>query len=448
MIDHADPQREALAESYTTAQQAVLGSILIDSRCLPQVLRIVEPAHFEEPNRYLYSVIVDMFARSQRVDPVFVIEAALRGDCPMDHQALRSYILQLMEITPTAANAEWYAQVVRDHACVNLIHREAAALAGIHDLAELRERLNSMSVSVMDRRSSDTHTMAQAMQRFFERYGEDRNWLPFPFSALNNNLCTRSGDYILLGAESSVGKTALAIQMATYWAAKGKRVTFFSLETDDEDIEDRMMSGFLGVDMQAILRQQLTDTQKTQAAHVASAAAPMPYGIVNAVGFTAADICARCMTERTEIAVIDYLQLIRPSGASSRYGREREVAQISMDLKNFGRRSGVTLFILAQLNAEHYEAVPTLDRIRESKQPRMDADIGFLLFIKKTEDGRDDPDGKRILKLDKNKRGPKAHVTLCFDGPSQLFYPSNTKGPKPLFRLPTPEQMGFANEMR
>lgn len=437
-----DPKREALAEAYTTAQQAVLGSILIDSRCLPAVLRIVAPEHFEEPNRYLFGVIAEMFARSQRVDPVFVIEAALRGDCPMDHQRLRDYVLQLMEITPTAANAERYAQVVRDHACVNLIHREAAALADIHDLAELRDKLNAMSSAVMDRRASDTVTMAQSMQRFFTRYDAPRSWLPFPFSALNNRLFIRAGDYILLGAESSVGKTALAIQLATYWAAKGKRVTFFSLETDAEDIENRMMAGFLGADMQDVLKQQLTDVQLSQAVHVSAAAAPMSFSLVNATGMTAADICARCMTERTEIAVIDYLQLIRPSGASARYGREREVAQISMELKNFGRRAGVTLFILAQLNADHFEVVPTLDRIRESKQPRMDADIGFLLFLKKTADGKDDPDGKRVLKLDKNKRGPTAHVNLSFDGPSQLFYPTNTNGPNPLFQLPRVEQMG------
>ena len=130
--------------------------------------------------------------------------------------------------------------------------------------------------------------------------------------------------------------------------------------------------------------------------------------------------------------------MIRPTGGAT---REREVAEISMSLKNFGRTAGVTMVILAQLNRGMGEPEPTLDRIRDSGQPRQDADIAFLLWLKNANAGKDDPDfGKRVLRIAKNKRGPVAHVNLAFDGPRQLFYPTNTNGPKPLFRLPKTEQ--------
>lgn len=422
------------------AEQAVLGSILIDSRCLAPVLRIVRTEHFDGVNRYLFGVIVEMFNRSQEIDPVLVLNAAVGDECPLGDEELRSYIMQLMEITPTSANAERYARIVRDQANVAQIHARAAEMSMTNDLPSLRRMLHQASEAVMDRQTSATTSMSDALRLFFDKCDDGREWLRWPFAALNDRLFVRRGDYVLLGAESSVGKTAIALQLATYWAKQGQKVGFFSLETDDEDITDRMMAGFLGVDMQTILRNKLDDVQYAQAAHLSSELSKLPFGIVNASSMTAADIATRALTDGIDIAIIDYLQLIRPTGGAT---REREVAEISMSLKNFGRTAGVTMVILAQLNRGTGEQTePTLDRIRDSGQPRQDADIAFLLWLKKAHAAKDDPDfGKRVLRIAKNKRGPLAHVNLAFDGPRQLFYPTNTNGPKPLFRLPQPEQM-------
>ena len=426
------------------AQQAVLGSILIDSRCLPGVLRIVKPEHFEGVDQYLFRVIQELFLRTggtQQVDPVLVIEACDRPDCPIDHDRLRDYIMQLMEITPTAANAERYAAIVRDCAITAQIHRQASEMLQVCDLPALRRMLSLAAEAAMDRRAAGTLSLARSLQDFFETYDQPTNFLPWIFPALHRNLRARQGDYILLGAESSVGKTALALQLAGFWASKGIKVDFFSLETGDEDFRDRILAGFLGVDQQAVLDRNLTDVQLAQAAHVSSKASQLPLGFVDACEMTVADIVTRAMTDGVDIAIIDYLQLI-PAHAGAT--REREVAEISMAIKNAGRRTGITFLVLAQLNADNSTDEPTLDRIRESKQPRMDADLGFLLYWKKEFAAKDDPDyQKRVLKIAKNKRGQLAKVTLSFDGPTQLFYQSNQSAPKPLFRLPTVEQMGM-----
>lgn len=424
---------------YQDAQQAVLGSILIDSRCLPSVVRIARAEHFEGINRYLYGLISGMFVKSQPVDPVLVMDAAKQGECPVAPDTLRNYIMQLMEITPTAANAERYAAIVRDYAKVGQIHTAAAEMRQLNDLQSLRAKLHQTAEAAMDRRASDTIGMDKALAAFYERCNSGRSWLPWPFGSMSKCLFVRPGDYILLGAESSVGKTAMALQLGTYWASRGKRVAFFSLETDEEDLTDRMVAGFLGVDMERILRNELTDVQYGQLAHISSSIARLPFGIVNASGMTAADIAARALTDRAEVVIIDYLQLITPSVRNQ--GREREIANISLELKNFGRQSGVTVLVLAQLNRSSGELIPTLDRIRDSGQPRQDADVAFLLFRKKDENGNDDPAGRRVLHAAKNKRGETKHITLAFDGPSQLFYSVNAKGPTPLFRLPSLEQM-------
>ena len=433
-----DPKR-------TEAEQAVLGSILIDSRCLPKVVGIVKPEYFEGVNQFLFRVILERFSGPDgvnAVDPVQVLEASRRAGCPMEHARLRQYVMDLMEITPTAANAERYAHIVRERAHVAMIHRTAQELADIEDLPTLRQKLTEASESAMDRRAARTKSMAQLMADFFDDYESPRRSLPWPFKPLNERLFAERGDYILLGAESSVGKTALALQLATFWARKGLKVDFFSLETGDRDIRNRIIAGFLGIDMQRILKRQLSDLELAQAAHISSAASTLPFGLVDACDMTVEDISARAMTDGVDIAIIDYLQLIPPSGRA--WSREREVGDISLSLKRFGRRAGVTVVVLAQLNSDNFDAEPSLDRIRESKQPRMDADLGFLLFLKSKNAAEGDPDfGKRILKVDKNKRGPRARITLNFDGPQQLFYTSKSQGPTPLFRLPQLEQMGM-----
>lgn len=431
-------------EARLEAQQTVLGSILIDSKCLPAVLRIVEPEHFEGVDQFLFRVMQELYLRcgsTQQVDPVLVLEACRRADCPIEHDRLRDYIMQLMEITPTAANAERYATIVRNHARVAQIHRQAAEMMQVQDLSALRRMLSQTAEAAMDRQAAGTTSLAQSLRNFFEEYDQPTNYLPWPFAPLRDRLFAAPGDYMLLGAESSVGKTAIALQLAIYWASNGRKVDFFSLETGEEDLRNRLLAGFLGVDQQAILKKDLTDIQLGQLAHVTGEYSKLPFGIVDACEMTVADIVTRAMTDGVDIAIIDYLQLI-PAHAGST--REREVAEISMAIKNAGRRTGITFLVLAQLNADNSMDEPTLDRIRESKQPRMDADLGFLLYWKKEFAAKDDPDyQKRMLKIAKNKRGPLAKVTLSFDGPTQLFYQSNQNGPKPLFRLPTVEQMGF-----
>lgn len=427
------------------AEQAVLGSILIDSRCLPKVVGIVKPEHFEGINQFLFRVILERFSGPDgiaAVDPVQVLDASRRPGCPMEHESLRRYVLDLMEITPTAANAERYAHIVRERAHVAMIHKTAKELEGIEDLPTLRQKISEISEASMDRRAARTKSMAQMLMDFYNDYNSPRQSLPWPFKMLDQNLFAERGDYILLGAESSVGKTALALQLATFWARKGLKVDFFSLETGDRDIRNRIIAGLLGVDMQRILKRQLTDAELAQLAHIGDPVSKLPFGVVDACDMTVEDISARAMTDGVEIAIIDYLQLIPPSGRA--WSREREVGDISLTLKRFGRRSGVTVVVLAQLNADSFETEPTLDRIRESKQPRMDADLGLLLFLKDKNAAETDPDyGKRILKIGKNKRGPQARMTLKFDGPQQLFYPNGASSPTPLFRLPTVEQMGM-----
>lgn len=434
-----------VTEARLEAQGAVLGSILIDARCLPAVLKIVHAGDFTEPHRLIFDAAADLYARKGNetiIDPVTIAANISHEQFP-DRDRLRQFMVELMEITPTAANAERYAQIVRDESRKAQIHAACGEMLNCHELPQLRRILYQTSEAVADRRSSVTTTMAEALTGFYNRCDDGRAWLPWPFPNLRDKLFARLGDYIVLGAESSVGKTAMALQLATYWASKGYKVGFFSLETDDEDVSDRMLAGFLGLDMQTILRNQMTDAQYAALAHISGQIAAMPLVIVNANGMTVSDITTRALIEGFDIILIDYLQLIVPEKANT---REQEVSRTSTALKNFGRSNKVTVVALSQFNrsSNSEEGAPTLDRLRDSSQVRNDGDIIFLMSLKKPDAKDGDIDfGVRRFHVAKNKRGPRAHVHLAFDAPRQLFYPANEKGPKPLFRLPSVEQMTF-----
>lgn len=425
------------------AQAAVVGSILIDSRCLPAVLKILHAEDFDEPHRTVFASAADLYARQGRdtiIDPVTIMQN-ISHEQWSDRDRLRQFFTELMEVTPTAANAERYAGIVRDERRKAQIHDACNEMLGVHDLPQLRRMLHQTAEAVTDRRCSLTTSMAEGLTDFYNRLDDGRAWIPWPFPQLRDKLFSRLGDYILLGAESSVGKTAIALQLATFWASKGQRVGFFSLETDSEDLMDRMLAGFLGVDMQTILRNQLTGPEYDALAYISAQITQMPLTLVSASGMSAEDIATRSLIEGFDIILIDYLQLIQPGNART---REQEVARTSLALKQFGRTNGVTVVVLSQLNRSMDDGPPTLDRIRDSSQPRNDSDIAFLLSLVKATP--EEPEkGVRLLHIAKNKRGPTANIKLSFDAQKQLFYPKGAGGPAPLFRLPKTEQMAIGD---
>lgn len=413
-----------ISEDWITAQQAVIGSMLIDCKAIPLALNKCQSADFTPPQQILFDTIRQMFVSRggiEGIDPVSILAAVPEAEFH-DRKQLRDYILQLMEITPTAANVERYADLCRQHRAVAQIQETARALLETKDLARMRELLGEASAAAMDRRDSRVVGMKAAMVSFFERLSSPRRWLKWPFPGMNQYIFARPGDFIILGAESSVGKTAMALQLATYWSRCGKRVGFFSFETDEEDITDRLMAGFMGVNMYQILRGNLTDADYRNAAQISMHVSQLPFTVIDASGMTVADISARTLIEGFDIILIDYLQLITPE---SGHTRAEEVAKISRALKHLGRSTKTTVIALSQLRRDEDQQHPTNDRLLESGQLRNDADIIILLSL----EDKKDQGGQRRFQVSKNKRGKLTWTVLNFDGGRQLFFDPIYKEP-------------------
>lgn len=398
--------------------------MLIDPRAIPLAMNKCQSEDFTPPLRMLFETIRRMFVSRggfDGIDPVSVMRAISDEDFP-DRQQLKDWIRQLMEITPTAANVEYYADMCRQHRAVSHIQEVARQLLDTSDLARMRELLSDASAAALDRRDSQVVKMADAMRCFMDRLAAPRKWLPWPFPGMDRFIFSRPGDFIVLGAESSVGKTAMALQLANYWARCGKKVGFFSYETDEEDLTDRMMSGYMGINMYQILRGDLTAGDYSNAARIATHMSTMPFAIIDASGMTVADVSARTLIEGFDIIILDYLQLITPESGQT---REQEVSKISRGLKHLGRSTKTTVVALSQLNKDDSQDHPTNDRLRESGQIRNDADIIILLSLQ----DKKNQDGPRRFQVSKNKRGKLTWTELQFDGGRQLFYDSLLKAP-------------------
>lgn len=416
-------------EKWLDGQVGVIGSMLLDSRTIPIVMAQTSADDFYGPYRTTYEVIRDMFTAGDIGKNADVIAIAERCQDIPEH---RKFLVQCMEVTPTAANVESYIRICRRQAAISRIHDTAEQIQQTQDLESIRELLSDATAAAMDRRGSQVSNMAECLKAFYQRQNGGVNYLPWPIEALDEHLFISPGDLVVLGAEPSTGKTAFALQCGNFWA-KSKKVGFFSLETSREDLFDRTMAGCLGIDMKKILNNRMSARDWNQVAGLSVYLCNLKIDFIDAAGMTTSDIRARTLIGGYEIIIIDYLQLIAGQGAT----REAEVSRISRELKTLGRSLGVTILALSQLSRSKDGQHPTMARLRESGQIEADADLILLLSIEDT------ARGSRRLQIAKNKRGTRVYTTLEFDGGRQLFYKSarsQREAPPPEDLLPLPEQ--------
>lgn len=411
------------------AEQAVLGSILVDFRCLGEVAQLLRPQDFGmELNRELYQVILSMDRTGQRIDPVTVKEASLQGRVEVSSQ----YLLELMDTTPTAANVGEYAKIVRDESlrrgAVALAEYITGELAGHtptpNVLLEATRRLEELQ---KDGVGQDLLDPDSAMLAFYEHrelvYSGGGAFVPTGYQDLDSTLgggMLNSGMYIL-AARPGVGKTTLAINIADRLAKGGKAVLFVSLEMDPEQIEAKRLARETGIPANRLLMDALTDEEETQVAHGADVVRALPVHFNRRDTVTVAQI--EQMARRVKglaLIVIDYIGKIIPEDQGRRASRVEYMTEISGDIKNLARRFRVPVLTLCQLNragADRKNPTPILSDLRDTGALEQDAD--GVIFLHRAEFYQ--PAGTKSLTSDlqvivaKNRHGSVGECALAFD---------------------------------
>lgn len=412
-----DEEREPELAAYNKAQQAVIGSLLIDpEHTLGPVMDALGEGAFDGEWRTLFAAIRTLWLRQEPVDPVTVLSEA--------GPAYDKLIRDVMRLTPTAANVMAYARVVRDSARLLSLHDCGAQLLSATDEAEARQVLSRAEELLSERQEQRIFTLQDLFADFYKRMdGPKPVYLPWGIKALDEKLTAELGDMIVLGADSSVGKTALALQFAWNMAARSYRVGFFSLETKSSKLANRIIAQRVRLPSEKIKRADYAEEDYKAVLELARGAGKMQLDIVQASGFTAEEIRAVTVARRYQVIFIDYLQLVQGRGDS----RPEIVTDVSIALHTMAQDLGVTVVALSQITpadkTKKARQRPGKEDLRESRQIIHDADIILMMSLANAED----PGGNRWLNAAKNKEGELPSVCLSFDAPHMWFQATDSR---------------------
>ena len=404
------------SEIYESAQMSVIGALLIDpERCIGDVMQAVSPDDFTGELRTVFEAIRGVWASGKRVDTVVALEAL--GD------GYRDLLRRCMQETPTVANVMTHCEVVRGQSALQTLRGIGLRLTGAADAAEAREILSEAQTLMAERQGLRGRPVAQLLADFLSWVSSPApaEYLPWGIRQLDELVTAERGDFIVLGADSSVGKTALAVQLAWAQASKGRRVGFFSLETSGLKLTRRLVAQRARIPMSVIKGKSLNEEQIKDVVALGSASNKVPLMIYDAAGVSVDELRAAVTADRLEVIYIDYVQLL------SAPGRERWeiVTAISMALHTMAQQLGVAVVGLSQITAtdKKSKAAPGKDDLRESRQLKQDADLIMMMALANP----DDHDSLRWLRVEKNKDGPLGSVCLKFDAEHMDFSPTDSR---------------------
>ena len=421
------------------AEQAVLGSILIDSRCVTDVIGIVKPEDFYlKQNREIYETIYTMFNYSQTIDPVTVLDKMKELGYYADNS--RDYILQLMEITPTAANVARYARIVQEK---SMLRGLGQAADDISDMVQTQMGTPSEMLETAEKkiyalrkgeRGDSLEHIGTVMHRVFDRLtelSESDSLIPGLSTGLRDLDMKINGlnksDLLLIAARPAMGKSAFALNIGMNVAKKYKKtVAIFNLEMSREQLAMRLLASESFVELQKLNTGKLTEDEWTKVSMAAASLSQTDIRIDDNPSVTVADINAKCRRlDNLGLIVIDYLQLMQGSG----YGKNNEnrvvvVGEISRSLKIMAKELNVPVVCLSQLSRaveSRTDKRPILSDLRESGAIEQDADSVMFLYRDEYYNENSEDKGLAECIVAKNRHGETGTVKMQWFGPYQTF---------------------------
>ena len=414
-------------------EQAVLGSMLIDANCVKDVMDKLRPSDFYlRQNREIFETIYSMFSYAKPIDGITVCEE-MQKNGTYDDQTTRSYLAQLMEITPTSANVMEYVAIVRDKALLRGVAQAAAEITalvqeGVGEASEILEAAEQKVYAIRRGQSAqDMVPLRQVLPDVLDRLSEmseSENHLPglsTGLSAVDNKITgLNKSDLILLAARPGMGKTSFALNIALNVAKSTKKtVAVFSLEMSREQLATRLLSSEALVENNRLKTGALRETDWEKIAGAATILNKVDIRIDDNPMLSVADMNAKCRRlDNLGLVVIDYLQLMTSAGSGKGYGgesRQQVVSDISRMLKIMAKELDVPVLCLSQLsraNEKRDDKRPMLSDLRESGAIEQDADI--VLFLYRDDYYNEDSEKHNIAEciVAKNRHGETGKVEL------------------------------------
>lgn len=383
----------------------LLAALLGFPQYIPEAVGRLTPDDFPEGLSDLYAAVDGTWSAKGEMDVVDVLH---------HYPNLKETVAACIDALDTAPVQvtrsrvrEWVTALLERRALErfqSLAVQAASPSTSYEDLAALYGRMGQALDT--DHPGEDFTPIGDLIDDYIRSLDQQPNYIPTGIGPLDRNLHILPGNFILIGGRPSAGKTALSLQIAVEMAKQGRKVCYFSLETSPQILTQRIIANQLYAPLEQV------KTKKVPAAELdgLSKLRQLPLYIRSASGRNVAWIRAQAQRMKAQVAVIDYVQIIRPDRSGDRY---QAITQISIALHELAQTTGMVVIGAAQLSRNAAHAMPSNADLKESGQLEQDADAVLLL-------GNAD-DGRSVCILSKNKEGRVGEIPLAFDKERQRF---------------------------
>ena len=429
------------------AEQAVLGSVLIDPQCLNEIAVQIKTEYFYIPqHREIYSAMSSMYELSQTIDFVSLLEK-LKSDGVYDEAGGKAYLTQLVQTVPSAANVLTYVAIIRErYYARSLMSAAQDIIKDINenelDSGKLLDNAEQRIFEIRQGReiSGLTHIKSVIENETYDRLSKmadpetraDYVGIPCGIGELDKMITgLNKSDLIILGARPGMGKTSFALNIVRNVAMNtGKTVCFFSLEMTRDQLAQRMLSSEAGIKSEKLRTGELTDDEWTRLAQAGDALSKANIYFDETSSITVPEMKAKLRRmKHIDLVVVDYLGLMK--AAKKTENRVNEVSEITRNLKIMAKDLKVPVIVCAQLSrgteAKGKSHKPALSDLRESGSIEQDADIVLFLYRESYYDNEkaDDEDRSDETRAEcivaKNRHGEIGTVDLHWDGQFTRF---------------------------
>ena len=395
-------------------QYILLGAVLTFSE-YADVLQDLEIDDFCQELHDAFAAIHGYWEHNDKWNPVEVM-GRYDGDCKKAMgECLDAFGAEFIR-NVTHDMVQGWARIVKEQAALarakGLAFKIVDGSTRYADLAGIYEQLGE-AINLHSERS-DFIPMCDGIDNYIRRLDDKPEYISTGLKVLDNNLHLVPGNFVVIGGRPSAGKTALSLQLACEIAKNGRKVAYFSLETDPDTLYARIIANQLGVPLHTVKNKTVSIDELDRLAAIKK----YPLFVRSAAGKSVGWIRTQSIRMQAKVVFIDYLQLIHQASAKDRYSA---VTEISMALHEFAQSTGTLVVALAQLNRETARAgiPPTAADLRESGQIEQDADAIILLAQNVTTKKR--PEQHYHFALEKNKEGNVGSLDITFQMETQQF---------------------------
>ena len=424
------------------SEKALLGSIMIKPSALNDIVDIIsQDSFYVEKHRLIFGTMIELFSKSEPIDLLSMSNRLKEKDL-IDNVGGRSYLAEMVNSVPSAGNVNYYAKTVQKKSMMRGLIEAAEYISelGYNEKEDLDEVLDKAEKKVYEVTESPTlhkfialrETLGEAWDRLdkLHKSKDELRGVRTGFKSLDDMLAGfQKSDLIILAARPSMGKTALALDIARQTATQyNTSVGIFSLEMSSQQLVDRMLAAESKVNAWKLRTGKLTaDSEFDQIRGALDSLAKAPIYIDDQPGnniLKMRSVARRLKNENgIGLIIVDYLQLMVPTSGKSADSMVQQVTEISRSLKNMARELDVPVLALSQLSraVEHRGGKPRLSDLRDSGSIEQDADV--VMFIHRDDKHNEDSTKPNIaeIMIEKHRNGPTGKVELYFDEKKTTF---------------------------